>query len=89
MDGGRKSHPRSLRRGQSRRPDGSKGVGRSAEGPTVRISPEADRLRRELQAALNQPANKIVERALRALKAEVERHAESARLALSDAGGES
>ena len=43
----------------------------------VRISPEADRLRWELQAVLKQPANKIVERALRALKAEVERHAES------------
>jgi hypothetical protein len=42
----------------------------------VRISPEADRLRRELQAVLKEPANKIVERALRALKAEVERHAE-------------
>jgi hypothetical protein len=40
----------------------------------VRISPETDRLRRELQAALKQPANKIVERALVALKAEIERH---------------
>jgi hypothetical protein len=40
----------------------------------VRISPEADRLRRELQAALKEPANKIVERALQALKAEVQRH---------------
>jgi hypothetical protein len=39
----------------------------------VRISPETDRLRRELQTALKEPANKIVERALRALKAEVER----------------
>jgi hypothetical protein len=43
----------------------------------VRISPEADRLRWELQAALKQPANKIVERALWALKAEMKRHAES------------
>ena len=40
----------------------------------VRISPEADRLRWELQAALKQPANKVVERALVALKAEIERH---------------
>jgi hypothetical protein len=36
----------------------------------VRISPEADRLRWELQTALKQPANKIVERALRALARE-------------------
>ena len=40
----------------------------------VRISPEADCLRWELQAALKQPANKVVERALLALKAEIERH---------------
>jgi hypothetical protein len=39
----------------------------------VRISEQADCLRWELQAALRQPANKIVERALLALKAEIER----------------
>jgi hypothetical protein len=40
---------------------------------TVRVSPEADRLRRELEAELNLPANQVVEAALQSLKSELER----------------
>ena len=39
----------------------------------VRISPEADRLRRELEQTLNLPANRVVEEALRRLKADLAR----------------
>jgi hypothetical protein len=40
---------------------------------TVRVSPEADRLRRELEAEMKLPANQVVEAALHTLKAELER----------------
>jgi hypothetical protein len=40
---------------------------------TVRVSPEADRLRRELEAEMKLPANRVVEAALHTLKAELER----------------
>jgi hypothetical protein len=40
---------------------------------TVRVSPEADQLRRELQQAMRLPANRVVEAALRALKADLNR----------------
>jgi hypothetical protein len=39
----------------------------------IRVSPEADELRRELQQAMRLPANKIVEEALRSLKADLNR----------------
>jgi hypothetical protein len=40
---------------------------------TVRVSPEADRLRRELEAEMKLPANRIIEAALQSLKTELER----------------
>jgi hypothetical protein len=39
----------------------------------VRITPEAEQLRRELQQTLNSPANKVVEEALRHLKTDLTR----------------
>ena len=41
----------------------------------VRISAEAEQLRRELEAAMKLPANRIVEAALRSLKADLDRRA--------------
>ena len=38
---------------------------------TVRVSPEADQLRRELEQRLKLPANRVVEQALLALKAQL------------------
>jgi hypothetical protein len=38
---------------------------------TVRVSPEIDQLRRELERAMELPANRVVERALLALKAQL------------------
>ena len=40
---------------------------------TVRDSPETDQLRRELEAEMKLPANRVVEAALQTLKAELER----------------
>jgi hypothetical protein len=40
---------------------------------TVRVNPEADQLRRELEAEMKLPANRVIEAALHALKAELER----------------
>src|SRR5215831_8254582 len=40
---------------------------------TVRISPEVDRLRRELEQVMGLPANSLVEVALRRLKADLDR----------------
>ena len=40
---------------------------------TVRVSPEADQLRRELEQRLKLPANRVVEQALRSLKADLNR----------------
>jgi hypothetical protein len=40
---------------------------------TVRVSPEVDHLRRELQEAMRLPANRVVEEALRRLKADLDR----------------
>jgi hypothetical protein len=39
----------------------------------VRIDPEADRLCRELEQTVELPANRIVEEALRSLKADLDR----------------
>jgi hypothetical protein len=40
---------------------------------TVRVSPEADQLRRELEQVMRLPANRVVEAALRSLKADLSR----------------
>lgn len=40
---------------------------------TVRVSPEIDRLRRDLEQAMRLPANRVVEEALRRLKADLDR----------------
>ena len=40
---------------------------------TVRVSPEVDRLRRDLEQAMRLPANRVVEEALRRLKADLDR----------------
>jgi hypothetical protein len=40
---------------------------------TVRVSPEADRLRRELEAEMELPANRVIEAALQSLKTERDR----------------
>ena len=40
---------------------------------TVRVSPETDQLRRELEAEMKLPANRVIEAALQTLKAELER----------------
>jgi hypothetical protein len=40
---------------------------------TVRVSPEVDRLRRELEQVMGLPANGLVEEALRRLKADLDR----------------
>jgi hypothetical protein len=40
---------------------------------TVRVSPEVDRLRRELEQAMKLPANRVVEEALLRLKADLDR----------------
>jgi hypothetical protein len=40
---------------------------------TVRVSPEVDQLRRELELAMRLPANRVVEEALRCLKADLDR----------------
>jgi hypothetical protein len=47
--------------------------GRLTASLTVRVSPEADRLRRELEAEMKLPANRVVEAALHTLKSELER----------------
>jgi|HubBroStandDraft_3_1064219.scaffolds.fasta_scaffold1992020_1 hypothetical protein len=40
---------------------------------TVRVSPEVDRLRRELEQSMRLSANRVVEEALRRLKADLDR----------------
>lgn len=40
---------------------------------TVRVSPETDQLRRELEVEMKLPANRVVEAALQTLKAELKR----------------
>jgi hypothetical protein len=40
---------------------------------TVRVSPEADQLRRDLEAEMKLPANRVIEAALQSLKTELER----------------
>ena len=40
---------------------------------TVRVIPEVDRLRRELEQAMKLPANRVVEEALLRLKADLDR----------------
>jgi hypothetical protein len=40
---------------------------------TVRVSAEADRLRRELEAEMELPANRVIEAALQSLKTERDR----------------
>ena len=47
--------------------------GRLTAALTVRVTPEADRLRRELEAEMKLPANRVIEAALHTLKAELER----------------
>jgi hypothetical protein len=47
--------------------------GRLTAALTVRVSPEADQLRRELEAAMKLPANRVIEAALHTLKDELER----------------
>jgi hypothetical protein len=47
--------------------------GRLTAALTVRVSPEADQLRRELEAEMKLPANRVIEAALHTLKDELER----------------
>jgi hypothetical protein len=46
-------------------------MGKLTASLTVRVSPEADQLRRELEQTLNLSANRLVEEALRRLKADL------------------
>jgi hypothetical protein len=48
-------------------------AGRLTAALTVRVSPEADQIRRELEAEMKLPANRVVEAALHTLKDELER----------------
>ena len=47
--------------------------GRLTAALTVRVSPEADQLRREIEAEMKLPANRVIEAALHTLKDERDR----------------
>lgn len=57
--------------------------GRLTAALTVRVSPEADQLRRELEAEMKLPANRVIEAALHALKEELERRRRSIQVGAS------